>query len=178
MSIFVPTRKSRADLALNAAGIIAETVSLTTLRDVPGTVATAASTFAGMVGLRAGDVITGMTYYCITSAGSGLTLVKMGVATKAGVVLGKTADFHGTLATGINTVALTTPLTIPTDDGYYLCFTAVGTTGPTLVRGVAAPINLPALNGGSVRASVVGTQTDLVTFAPAAGSTAFWLACG
>lgn len=170
--------KSRADIKNKAAGYIAETCDLGSLRDVPGTVATSGSTSASLVGLRAGDVITSMTYYCITSAGTGLTLVKMGIATKAGVVLATTADFHASLATGINTVALTTPLTITADDGYFFCFTSVGTTGPTLVRGVVTPITVPALNGGALRFSQTAGQTDLVTFAPAAFTVGFWLAGG
>lgn len=169
---------TRESVRLAARGLLMETYDLTAARDIPTATATTGTAFVVLVGLLAGDLISNLVCLCQTSAGSGLTLAKMGLWSSAGTLLRATADFHSTLTTSFNDNALTSPYQIPTTGGYYIGFVAVGTTGPSLVRSVAtAAISGASLNSGALLTGSAATQTDAANITIVSGAgTGFYFA--
>lgn len=129
--------KSRTDLALATQGIISENFPRQGARGdtsimVDGTV------YYMSVGLRAGDIAAAVSVY-VTVIGITPTLSKVGLYSKAGVLLASSAELGAvwTTGTGQKTSVFSTAYTVPADDGYYVGLVCKASTLPTLVRGNA-----------------------------------------
>lgn len=114
------------------------------------------------IGLRAGDVVTNIVIG-ITTAGTATTLSKAGLYTKAGVQLAASADQGSAWnSTGIKSVAMGTPYTVPADDGYYVCVVSKATTTlATLLRGANNSLATAAVGTGMAEIGTQTAQTDL-----------------
>ncbi len=149
----------RASVLTTGLGILTQTWNA----EAPGQQAPLVSgtIYCCAVGLRAGDVVTNMLA-SVATAGSGTTptLIRQGVADSTGKVLAVTADSHASAvwtSAAVASVALTAPLTIPSQGLYYLCIIEVGAFGttPMQLRG--------ASNSGSGPGAVSGFPRSLAT---------------
>jgi hypothetical protein len=139
------------------------------------TVTTSGTTYCVGIGLLAGDVVTNISVL-LNTVPVAPTLTKVGIFTKAGTLLGASADASAAFATlGLRTTALTSPVTITADDYYYLAFLNVAGTGAALVRG-GGGLNINTYNGvsGSFSAGVQTSQSDLGSGAITLGAAPFY----
>ena len=98
-------------------------------------IGTSGAQYYTLIPLFAGETITSLAVDCIT-AGATLTLVKTGLVSTTGTLLGASADEKAQFtSTGVKACPLTTPYT-PTADGaaYAVIVVTHGGTGPNLVR--------------------------------------------
>jgi hypothetical protein len=168
---------SRRGISLKARGIIAET--LDGQANLSTTAITAGDAWFGLVGFKAGDLVSAITVALGTGSGS-VTLVKVGIYDLNGVQLAVSASNHANFGTGANGTMvktnLTAPYTILSDNGYYLAYLPVG-AGITLYRGNNQLIGGLAVGTG---AKPLGTQTGLsdlpATAAISAGAQSFYMA--
>ena len=135
---------SKNRLRMRAMGIISE--------DFNPVIATGSSsptsgTIMGyLVGLHAGDVVTGIQLILAQAAGgTDCTLARFGIANKAGMMLARSNDVKAAAnwTLGRAGFPLTAPYTALVDDGYYLLFLVTGTWGttqPTILRGGTAGV--------------------------------------
>lgn len=129
------------------------------------------------VPLKAGQVISNIDMI-VTAAGSGLTLSKVGIYKKDGTQLASSAD-QGTAwqSVGLKVNALSSSFTVPSDDVYFFCLIAIGTTPPTVLSSGAVGNKNAASSGGVIPYGTMLTQTDLPS--PATISTSsgvpFWV---
>jgi hypothetical protein len=120
------------------------------------------------VGCRGGDVLTNMLAN-VTTAGVGTTptLIRQGVADSTGKVLAVTATSQAsavwTTGNAVASVALTAPLTLPSDGLYYLCMIEVGAFGttPMQLRKIGNPANIGAVPGFPRPMAAQTGQADL-----------------
>lgn len=120
------------------------------------------------VALIAGQVVTNVGWFQ-SVAGSGLTLLKTALADKTGKILAVSADSSASPGSANSYVALAmgSAYTVLTDDVYYLCLLPVGTTPPTVARGLNATGSGDHVPGSTIiRSGVLTAQTDF----PAVGS--------
>lgn len=158
MPVIRGPRKARDQLLLEALGIITEPYPF--LAEQGSQVLSNQQVYATMVGLKAGDVVSGIACSC-SVAGSGLTLVKFGLYDLTGAKLAASADNSAAFAsTGMISTALSAAYTVTADGGYYVACLAIGTTGPTLQRG-AATVNPAAIGSGKPRSVRQTGQADL-----------------
>lgn len=138
--------------------------------------------YATSIGLLAGDVVTNLLFE-VNTAGGTLTLFKVALLDKAGNRLAVSADLQaaGVVATGPKSIAMTTPYTIPADDLYYVAALSVGTTGPSISRGLSKAISsiMPGASYGAI--AFVSGQTDIqatntLVFTGATISLPLWMA--
>jgi hypothetical protein len=166
----------RDDARIAAQGLLAEAFPLAT--NVSSIAAVAGSAYGMLVGLLAGDIVTSVVCNMV-SAGSGMTLVRFGLYSRAGVRLAQTADVKASYNSGgANKFAhaLSAPYTVPTTDGYYLAVIMVGGTPATLVRGNSG-FATAAAPGGVAPWGAQAAQSDLPTNLVLAGSVpAIWVA--
>lgn len=172
-------RRDRDLIVRLARGFFAETIDVIWIAGAGATTSGVASYTA--IGLLAGEVITNLTAF-IQTAGAALTLSKLGIYSKTGVLLASTAD-QGTnwQSTGAKTAALTAPLIVPATDAYYIAELAVGTTGPSFVRGCGGNIfgqfNLPGFIASYYGQSGLADLPAQAAFATGiATASCFW--CG
>jgi hypothetical protein len=183
---------SRRDIALAAAGILAENFGIELLSST-GTAPTPGTIYGGEIGLFAGDVVTTLRTMMGNAAAAGTppTLMRLGLADSTGTIVAVTADVKADAAwTTVNTIAgfaLTTPYTVPADGGYYIVLLQVGTwgtTNPLIARSAAlgASAYSAKIPGFMARVASFGTgKTDLpavgVALAAAGGNNlTYWLA--
>lgn len=151
-------------------------------------------------GIATNVIVNGTIYFCkvnlfkgqsvanisavITTKSTNATLAKLALYSKAGVQLAASASVHATFngAAGLYTIAMGTPYSVPTNDGYYLAFITVGGTAP-VVLGAAGALtgDQAAVVGAGVTPLGVQTgQSDLTspaTIAAGSGSAvSIWLA--
>lgn len=176
----VPPPALRGQAALTARGLLTESLPLiasagtTTAFGPTG----ATSTLAGaLVGLTAGDAVTSVSVFCIT-AGSGVSLLKLALFSKTGVLLGVTADIHTSLAVNSFVTGTLTggPIPIATTDGYYAAGLAVASSAqPTFIRSTIQTGIGAAIGSGVGALLAVTGQSDISgNVAVAAGSNGFW----
>jgi len=131
-----------------------------------------------LVPLSSSDTVTNISI-AVTSAGSGVTLSKVGVFSKTGTLLASSADQGtGWQSTGIKTIPLSSPYTAAADDGVYLAIVCIATTTmPVLARASSqGTVNSPV--GSGVRPyAAQASQTDLPASAvlSATGGIAYWV---
>jgi hypothetical protein len=121
------------------------------------------------IGLAAGDVVSNISLM-VQAAGATVTLAKVGIYSKANVLLASSADastsFQST--SGVKTIALTlqsngTPFTVPTTDGYWLAYLAVSAvTMPALWKNSGSnAANNPIGSGAIGMTGIQAGQADL-----------------
>lgn len=163
MPFYYPTRE-RPRLGLTAQGLISEAY--------PGIVAGAATApatqvvYGVLLGLRAGDVVTGVVIRnSVAAAGTAPTLARFGIATSGGVMLAVSADGGAAASWGLGArqFALSTPYTVTADGGYYACYVVNGTWGTTQPTPLHATstVGYTAMTGGAAPAFQWAGQTDL-----------------
>ena len=172
-----PLREAnRADARLLALLLLGETLPVDA---ATGTGITTGGTIEfGLVGLRAGDVITNVIS-SVTTAGVTLTIVRLGLYNTSGNRLAQTADVKADFAsTGVKVEPLTATYTIPSTDGYYLAIITTGTTQPIFERGLSSSTMYNAIGSGVRRYAIQAAQTDLTNPATLANTTTggIWLA--
>lgn len=130
------------------------------------------------IGLLAGDVVANMSVSQQTAGGT-LTLVKLGLTSKAGVLLASSADVKANFgSTGVVTTAMSTPYTVLSDDIYYAAILGVGTTPPALLRGHAGINGFGAVGVGFPSAVTMASQSDLpatATWVASSSGIAYWV---
>jgi hypothetical protein len=141
------------------------------------------------IGLRQGALVTNCLTAIITAAaGTAPTLLKMALLDRNFVVLGQSANLASDplwTSQGTKQVALTAPLTVPSDNLYYVASLLVGsfgTTQPQFARIASANANIwNALPGGfSVALGTGSGKTDFpangtaVTGLTFAGGLGWW----
>jgi hypothetical protein len=174
MPIYIP-RKTRAELQLTGRGIVTE--SLPQIGAVSTQLLVTQTVYFALVGVRKGDVLTNVVVD-VAVAGSSLTLVKGAVYAADGTQLAVTADSKASFSsTGIKTMALSSPYTMPADGIVYLAILAVGTTPPTLLRGASQIGSTDPVGSGSRPAGAQTGQSDIPTTATVGTSSiGLWLA--
>jgi hypothetical protein len=177
-----PTQDARRAAVLReGCGFFADTFPIAA--SAGSTIAVSGSIYFQALGLLAGDIITNVLS-AVQTAGATLTLTKVGIYTKAGTLLSSSADASAAfLSTGPKTTPLLpqtngAPLVIPIDDLYYAAFICVGTTPPTMYRGLTGGNSNTTFTGASgPRSGLQSGQSDLITSATIAGSVSaiyFW----
>lgn len=162
---------SRQQLAQTATGVVTENVRTEALAS---TLAPASgSVFGFLVGLRAGDVATGLVLrVAVAASGTSATTVRMGLASSTGVMLVVSGNLNTAASWGIGAAGFpfSAPYTVPADGGYFACFVVNGTWGttqPTLGRATAPAANTGTAFGTNAPPGFIWTgQTDL----PAVGA--------
>lgn len=176
---------SRNEAAANGRGIITESFPIAACAGsttIPTAGSANGSIVCAAVALRAGETVTSLACY-VTTVGTSLTFVKLGLYDSAGNFLRATAESSASFNAGANAykvINLTSAYPVTTTGIYYIAYLqwGSGATGATLVRGnnitgVGAPIG-----AGARQAGTVATQTDLAagTITIAAADTLYWLA--
>lgn len=161
---------SREQLARTAAGVISEPFSPFS---TPSTAAPTSQSIEGiLIGLRAGDVVTGIILRVnVAAAGTSPTTARFGLADSTGKILVLSGDLKTAAEwpQGAVKFAFTAPYTVLADGGYFPCFVVNGTWGttqPTLTRGTSYTAATPAVSGKAPPGFSWNTQSDL----PAIGS--------
>ncbi len=178
---YAPTPIAREQIDVTARGMISETYdfSVTSGGTIPAIGTASASIFSGLLGLRAGDVVTNL-HNNVTVVGTSLTFAKLGLFTAGGTFLGATASVSASynVGTGIKTIPLTTPYRITADGGYYVGYLAYGSgaTGATLSR---SAVTTPFVIGSGARSFALTSadKTDIsADVSWGAGTAAYWFA--
>lgn len=165
MAVYVPQKKDRTQLAVTAQALIVETPGL--LACVNATAPATQAAFGALVGLRAGDAVTGILLRNSTAAaGTAPTTARFGLLDATGKVLVLSANANAAASWGVGPIqfAFTAPFTVPADGGYYLAFVVNGTWGttqPTPARAPSVVGGLAAISGGVPLFITVTSQTDL-----------------
>lgn len=127
---------SRDDLRLAANGIVSEPFPYSLYGNA--TILTSQKLEGALLGLYAGDVITGVTVGVSVNSAS-LTLSRVGLYNTGGTLLASSSSS----ATALDAAAGSRPkipfsatYTVPTDGAYYAAILQVGTTPATLTRGI------------------------------------------
>lgn len=152
--------QGRPQILTNALGFLSETHSPHVIGGGVQILTTQLAQFM-LLGFRAGDVVSSLTWY-VSTAGASLTLVKVGLYKTDGTQLAVSADDKANwTSTGIKKVLFISPYTIPTEGGYYAAILAVGTTPPTISRGTSLPGTLVAVGAFPRPAAQQASLSDL-----------------
>jgi hypothetical protein len=144
----------RAEVSVTAQGLLVENYPRAIALN--STAFTAGRVVGGLVGLRAGDVITTL-YIMLNTVGVDTTKVRLALYSASGTTLtlvASTADDHVAFNDAGNNgttrgVALSSPYTVLTTGGYYICILSVGGTSPTLQRAINSGV-MGAVGSGLV----------------------------
>jgi hypothetical protein len=112
------------------------------------TAPTSQAVFGTLIGLRGGDVLTGLKMRNATAAaGTTPTTARFGLADATGkiLILSGNVNAAATWAAGVNTFPFTATFTVPSDGGYFACFVVNGTWGSTQ----PTPVNMTNSGAGS-----------------------------
>jgi hypothetical protein len=143
-----------------------------------GTILVDGTAYFQMVTLRKGSVVTNL-HCCVTTAGTGTSLSKVGLYDSLGNRLAISAD-QGTAwnTAGMQSIAVTSPYTVLADGGYYLAVVAkTATTMPTMARGASSASQAAAISGFMAPFGTLAAQTDLPATATivTTAAIAFWM---
>lgn len=172
----------RTQVALTTRGLIAETFPAQTCSNgsIPAANAASGSLVLGLLGLRAGDVVTNLVTL-VGTVGTSLTFAKLGLFTSTGGFLAATGSVSATFNAGSSVykvVPLTSPYTVTADAGYYVGYLqyGAGATGCTIqLAGAALATEGVPVGTGARAAAIVTLQTDIsADVTPAAANIAFW----
>lgn len=179
---------SRAQNAIVSRGLLTEAYPMAAALNALSALTAGQITMA-LAGLSngAGDVVTNIVVCIGTAAvGTAPTMMKLAIVKKDGTVLAATANVNSDakwLSTGYKAFALSSPYTVPADDGYYLAVLQVGafgTTQPQLIRvGSNQAAGVTQLGSGTFIYASGGTgQTDItgtLSVNSAGSGVSFWL---
>lgn len=165
---------SRADIAVAARGFVTEPYPLVTATN--STALATQTLYAQLVGLKAGDRITSIVVAVSSVASLSITLAKVAVYSAAGTMLASSGDLSASLfsTTGLRSGLLSAPYTAPFDGGYYLALLVVGTTPPTLFRGMAQAVG--ALGSNPAASGTQASQSDLPASLSITQTSSIWTA--
>lgn len=176
-SVVIPGKASRSDLRLRAEGLLAEPWPRSQISAF--TALTLQTVYFQLVGLQAGDVVTGVAYHLNTN-GASITLGKVALYDTSGNRLAVSANSTASFTSGASTnVALpfTATYTVTANAGYYVAVLNVGGTGATLGRDGAPTGGSDAIGTGARPMAVMTGQTDMPSTATFAAATLSpWLA--
>jgi hypothetical protein len=170
---------ARQSLAMRNQGVYAETYPV--MNSNGQTITTTGTVYGVGIGLLAGDVVTNLTSR-VSLAGATVSLAKMGLYSKAGTLLCSSAS-NGTAfeTTGVKTLPMTTPYTVPTDDYYFAAFIAVSAvTMPTNWRSATffTANSYAGVGSGQNIAVLQLSQADLpasATFVTSTSAISMWI---
>lgn len=164
---------------LGITGTLAETMPRETCPEVNTTVAASGTLFLQAVYLKAGQLVSNISFYSATTAANTPTNYFFALYSEARALLAQSANQTSSAwaANTIKTVAMTTPYRVPTSGVYYLAFMMTATTVPTLKGGTAKTggqlaATAPILHG----TSTTGLTTSLPNPAAAitGGTASIW----
>lgn len=119
-----------------------------------------------LLGVRAGETVTGIVIKLISITGLSLTNAYVAAYTTAGVQVGVSGDIKASLTTtGLIALPFTTPWVPTTSQGFYGCFKQTGATLATVARASAAVAENGV--GSGVAASVSRTGQTVAPTTPA-----------
>jgi hypothetical protein len=152
-----------AAILRRAQGILAETSSRVLAQGSSGL--TSGTAFFTGIPLRAGTRVSNISIG-MNIAGAAITLSKLALHTKAGILRAVSADQGtGWHSTGIKTAAMTTPYVIPVSDMYYVTLLAVYTsTQPFVLRAATFSAGLTydlAVGSGALPTGIQTAQADM-----------------
>lgn len=160
-----PQKTDRAQIALTARGLIAETFQLPI--GPAGTAMTSQQVVGTIIGLRAGDVITNIvTNTAAAGTSTAPTNIFLGLYSLAGSRLALTADLAASsnwTATGPSQSPLTVPYTVTADGGYYVAFLMNGAFAGTALQLFRGTNSLDPLKGVGAAAAFAVNQTGQAT---------------
>lgn len=171
----------RDDIVRTARGFIAETIDVRWA-------ASSAVTGSGVANytalcLLAGEKISNLTFMLTSTPAVGVTLSKVGLYSKTGVLLAISADQGTSWQTiGVKTVSLLSPYIVSVTDVYYVAWLCVvTTTAPALLRGSGGNVTVSFALGSNLAAyygqSGLADLPNQATFATGiTTSQCFW--CG
>jgi hypothetical protein len=170
----------RQQALMEAQGYYAETYPRAA--SLISSVTTTQEVYYTAIGLAAGDVVSNLLVM-LQVVGTTTTLAKVGLYSKANVLLASSADVSSVVngSAGPKVIPLTAPLVVPTTDGYWAAFLAVSAvTMPTLWRSFPSPFSNGLFGSASMGASATQTgQADLpATATPvyaAGGALSVWM---
>lgn len=176
----------RDSILTQSFGLTAETVSLLAAGGTQAVVSQ--RLYVSSVGLSAGDLISNVCLQITTAAaGTAPTLVKVGIADSAGVMLQQSANLAASAiwtASGIVVAPLAAAVPITADGLYNLMYLQNGTWGTTNVTFANSGLGNAnsQVGSGPKRYRIIGGQTDLpangVALAAGGGSTTLpWMGC-
>lgn len=164
---FADTNQPRIQIHQRAAGVIAETLPVGACQ---GNAAPSTQiVFGGLLGLRAGDLCTGILVRgAVAAAGSVPTTARFGLADATGKILILSGNLNAVAnwIVGPCPMPFTGPYTIPTDGGYIPCLVVNGTWGstqPTLIEGTPPSGSGAAFGANAPEQFQWAGQTDLPT---------------
>lgn len=155
----------RQQYGMTASGALIETGHPTLYASF--TAPTSQTIYGQLMGLRAGDVVTGIALRnSVAAAGTLPTTGRFGIANAAGTILAISGNVNSLAAWAVGVVPgpLAAPYTVLADGGYYACFIVNGTwsvTQPTPARAAGTPGPLAALGTGAPPSFAWTGQTDL-----------------
>ena len=171
-------RPSRGELQNAAVGVVSEPFPYSNYGNA--TILTSQKLEGALIGLRAGDVITGVAVGVTTNSAS-LTLSRVALYSTAGALLASSASAPTALDAAAGSrarMAFSATYTVPADGAYYAAILQVGTTPATLTRGINNNTNDRMGDTSKVYPFVAQTgQADLPSTATFAQEIlAFWIA--
>lgn len=170
MRIYPAVSKSQVDILDTGEGLLGETFDRIMMSSAQ--TPTSGTVYSTLIGLRAGTVVANISVICAATA-AGVTLLKVGLYNTAGTQLASSAESSASFnSSGLKTLAMTTPYTIPADGVYYCSFISVtGGSNPTIAgTGSFTNRNLP-VGSSPRRTSDQSGQTDLPSPATFANGT-------
>lgn len=163
---------SRGESALKATGILSETgqPTLYTNTSAPATQVV----YGNLLGLVAGDVVTGVVLRIVTAAAGSLpTTARFGIADSTGKILAISGNLNALAnwAAGAMPYPFAAPYTVLASGGFFACFVVNGVWGttqplPMAQSGATPQAALTALGANAPPSFSWAAQTDL----PAVGS--------
>lgn len=161
-----PLRTEREDLLSAAEGFITQEPDAAQVVLSAGSALTSGNLYGQMVALRAGEIVTSLTYQAMTANAAVVTLIKAALLDVNGNRLAVSSDQQALFTAGalprLVPVPMVTPYVVPADGAYFTAILFTGTTGPTLLRGNAT-FDTMALTGKRARNFRLGSQTDIQT---------------
>jgi hypothetical protein len=157
--------KSRERIGLASQGVLSDNGPH--INYTGATAPTTQHVFGVLLGLHAGDPVTGIVLRNTTAAAGSLpTTARFGIADSTGKILALSGNLNALASwpAGPCQFPLTAPYTVLADGGYFACFVvngAWGTTQPTPVRGIASGSSQGALSGAVTPSFEWSGQTDL-----------------
>lgn len=168
-----PTDASRSEMSLMydasvrasaiavGSGLIAENQDRRQVNG--GTTLTSGRVYFNSIGLIAGETITDICMGISSAAAPGNTMSRLGLYSKAGVLLAQTANLGAAWDTqGMKFAALTSPYLVLTTDLYYIALIQVNAGAPPApFRLVGSTVQIPLMTGLPFITGEMSAQTDL-----------------
>lgn len=165
---------------LGITGTIAESIPRELCSEANGATLTSGTMHVNLVYLRAGQIVTNISFFSATTAASVPTNQMFALYNRYGNFIERTADDTSTAwaANTIKTLALRSAYTIPVSGFYYICIMVAATAVPTLkglARGSVITRPFPASNGNT-NTGLTATLPEQMNPLPSGAANAAWCA--